>query len=93
MKSVKGTISEALAQVAAYNKEQRPVVEAEAPPVEVEAETLDERETDKYGNPKLSDADKDKIGKLREQIAEKEKELNKLKIQIAMIKKAAGLPL
>lgn len=93
MKSVKGTISEALAQVAAYNKEQRPVVEAEAPPVEVEAETLDERETDKYGNPKLSDADKDKIGKLREQIAEKEKEMNKLKIQIAMIKKAAGLPL
>lgn len=93
MKSVKGTISEALAQVAAYNKEQRPVVEAEAPPVEVEAETLDERETDKYGNPKLSDADKDKIGKLREQIAEKEKEVNKLKIQIAMIKKAAGLPL
>lgn len=93
MKSVKGTISEALAQVAAYNKEQRPVVEAEAPPVEVEAETLDERETDKYGNPKLSDADKDKIGKLREQIAEKEKEINKLKIQIAMTKKAAGLPL
>ena len=29
MKSTKGTISEALAQVAAYNKEQRPVVEAE----------------------------------------------------------------
>jgi len=86
MKSTKGTINEALAQVANYNKGQRPVVEAET-------ETLDERETDKYGNPKLSDADKDKIGKLREQIAEKEKEINKLKIQIAMTKKAAGLPL
>lgn len=86
MKSTKGTINEALAQVAAYNKEQRPVVEAET-------EALDERETDKYGNPKLSDADKDKIGKLREQIAEKEKEINRLKIQIAMTKKAAGLPL
>jgi len=58
-----------------------------------EATELNERETDKYGNPKLSDADKDKISKLREQIAEKEKEINKLKIQIAMTKKYAGLPL
>ena len=56
-------------------------------------EQINERETDKYGNPKLSDADKDKIGKLRGQIAEKQKEMDRLKIQVAMIKKAAGLPL
>lgn len=82
MKSTKGTINEALAQVANYNKEQRPVVEAE---------TLDERETDKYGNPKLSDADKDRIGKLREKIKEHETEANKLRKQIAQIKQSAGV--
>lgn len=58
-----------------------------------ESVEINERETDKYGNPKLSDADKDKIGRLREQIAAKQKEVDRLKIQIAMIKKAAGLPL
>lgn len=91
MKSVKGTINEALAQVAAYNKEQRPVVEAEAPAVEVEAETLDERETDKYGNPKLSDADKDKIGKLREKKTEHQEAIKKLQDEITRIKRAAGI--
>ena len=82
MKSVKGTINEALAQVASHNKEQRPVVEAE---------TLDERETDKYGNPKLSDSDKDRIGKLREKIKEHETEADKLRKQIAQIKQSAGV--
>ena len=83
MKSTKGTINEALAQVANYNKEQRPVVEAE---------TLDERETDKYGNPKLSDTDKDRIARIREQISDKQEEVDRLKKQIVSIKKAAGLP-
>jgi len=82
MKSTKGTINEALAQVANYNKKQRPVVEAE---------TLDERLTDKYGNAKLSDADKDKIGKLREKIKEHETEADKLRKQIAQIKQSAGV--
>jgi len=83
MKDLKGSINEAIAQVANYNKKQRPVVEAE---------TLDERLTDKYGNPKLSDTDKDKIGKLREKIKEHEAEADKLRKQIVSIKKAAGLP-
>ena len=91
MKSVKGTISEALAQVAAYNKEQRPVVEAEAPAVEVEAETLDERVTDSYGNPVLTDSDKNKISILRHKIKVAEEEIGKLKDQIHQIKKAAGV--
>ena len=82
MKSVKGTINEALAKVAKYNKKQRPVVEAE---------TLDERLTDKYGNPKLSDTDKDKIGKLREKIKEHEAEADKLRKQVAQIKQSAGV--
>ena len=76
------SIREALAQVANYNKELRP---------EVETETLDERLTDKYGNPKLSDTDKDKIGKLREKIKEHEAEADKLRKQIAQIKQSAGV--
>ena len=84
MKDLKGSINEAIAQVANYNKGQRPIVEAET-------ETLDERETDKYGNPKLSDADKDKIGKLREKIKEHETEADKLRKQIAQIKQSAGV--
>jgi hypothetical protein len=82
MKSTKGTINEALAQVANYNKKQRPVVEAE---------TLDERETDKYGNAKLSDADKDKIGKLRQKIKDHEILADRLRDEISQIKKAAGV--
>lgn len=82
MKDLKGSINEAILQVANYNKEQRPVVEAE---------TLDERLTDKYGNPKLSDADKDKIGKLREKIKEHEAEADKLRKQVAQIKQSAGV--
>ena len=82
MKSTKGTINEALAQVANYNREQRPVVEAE---------TLDERETDKYGNAKLSDADKDKIGKLRQKIKDHEILADRLRDEISQIKKAAGV--
>ena len=84
MKSTKGTISEALAQVAAYNKEQRPAVEAEA-------ETLDERVTDSYGNPVLTDSDKNKISILRHKIKVAEEEIGKLKDQIHQIKKAAGV--
>ena len=84
MKSIKGTINEALAQVAAYNKEQRPVVEAEA-------ETLDERVTDSYGNPVLTDSDKNKISILRHKIKVAEEEIGKLKDQIHQIKKAAGV--
>jgi hypothetical protein len=82
MKDLKGSINEAIAQVANYNKKQRPVVEAE---------TLDERLTDKYGNPKLSDTDKDKIGKLREKIKEHEAEADKLRKQVAQIKQSAGV--
>ena len=84
MKSVKGTINEALAQVASYNKEQRPTVEAEA-------ETLDERVTDSYGNPVLTDSDKNKISILRHKIKVAEEEIGKLRDQIHQIKKAAGV--
>lgn len=151
MKSVKGTINEALAQVANYNKKQQPVVEgydkaavsaavrkaAEKENMKSkrdverffdydggdiifrmvkdedeanvlmsqlksqykqkfkeavdEAETLDERETDKYGNAKLSDADKDKIGKLRQKIKDHEILADRLRDEISQIKKAAGV--
>jgi len=84
MKDLKGSINEAIAQVANYNKGQRPIVEAET-------ETLDERETDKYGNPKLSDADKDKIGKLRQKIKDHEILANRLRDEISQIKKNAGI--
>jgi hypothetical protein len=82
MKTVKGSINEALAQVANYNKKQRLVVEAEA---------LDERVTDKYGNAKLSDADKDKIAKLRQKIKDHEILANRLRDEISQIKKNAGI--
>ena len=84
MKSTKGTISEALAQVAAYNKEQRPSVEAEV-------ETLDERATDSYGNPVLTDSDKNKVSILRHKIKVAEEEIGKLRYQIHQIKKTAGV--
>jgi len=52
---------------------------------------IDERETDKYGNPKLSDADKDKIGKLRQKIKDHEILANRLRDEISQIKKNAGI--
>ena len=52
---------------------------------------LDERVTDKYGNAKLSDADKDKIGKLRQKIKDHEILADRLRDEISQIKKAAGV--
>ena len=56
-----------------------------------EATELNERETDKYGNPKLSDADKDKIGKLRQKIKDHEILADRLRDEISQIKKNAGV--
>jgi hypothetical protein len=80
MKTIKGSINEALRQVANYNKEQRPL-----------PESLNEKEIDKYGNAKLSDADKDKVGKLRQKIKDHEILAQRLRDEISDIKKAAGV--
>jgi hypothetical protein len=56
-----------------------------------EATELNEKETDKYGNPKLSDADKDKIGKLRQKIKDHEILADRLRDEISQIKKNAGV--
>jgi hypothetical protein len=112
MKAAKGTINEALNQVANYGRKELDEVKigdiCKCCDNKIDAKgkcgcdsdcehcggnhSLDERETDKYGNPKLSDADKDKIGRIREQISDKQEELDRLKNQIVSIKKAAGLP-
>lgn len=75
MKSVKGTINEALAQVANHNKELRPVVEAPTA-------TLDE---------KLDDSDKERITELRERIKDLEEQQQRLRDQISQIKRSAGV--
>lgn len=95
MKTVKGSIREALAQIATYNKQ--PIAEQDLEKElnrhaeEVNSLVLDERETDKYGNPKLSDADKDKISKLRQKIKDHEILANRLRDEISQIKKNAGI--
>ena len=54
-------------------------------------ESLEEKLTDKYGNAKLSDADKDKVGKLRQKIKDHEILADRLRDEISQIKKAAGV--
>jgi hypothetical protein len=54
-------------------------------------ESLNEKEVDKYGNAKLSDADKDKVGKLRQKIKDHEILAQRLRDEISDIKKAAGI--
>ena len=54
-------------------------------------ESLEEKLTDKYGNAKLSDADKDKVGKLRQKIKDHEILAQRLRDEISQIKKAAGV--
>ena len=54
-------------------------------------ESLEEKVTDKYGNAKLSDADKDKVSKLRQKIKDHEILADRLRDEISDIKKAAGV--
>jgi hypothetical protein len=49
-------------------------------------------ETDKYGNPKLSDSDKAQIERLRKEVTSKREEIKQLQDRIHSVKKAAGLP-
>lgn len=108
MKAAKGTINEALRQVASFG-----IVEAKTGDIcKCCDNEIDEHgkcgcdsdcehcgghhsvseETDKYGNPKLSDSDKAQIATLRKEVASKEEEIKKLKERITSVKKAAGLP-
>ena len=52
---------------------------------------VQKEEADKYGNPKLSDSDKDKISKLRQKIKDHEILADRLRDEISQIKKNAGV--
>lgn len=108
MKAAKGTINEALRQVASFGIEEAKTGDiCKCCDNKIDADgkcgcdsdcehcggqhSVSE-ETDKYGNPKLSDSDKAQIERLRKEVASKREEIKQLQDRIHSVKKAAGLP-